>query len=131
MKLSNMEIGARIKLCREEKELTQQNIADELGLNKSTIQRYEAGTIEKIKQPIIEAIAKLLNVNSCWLVGTSEEKTVKSDDYSSTQTEKRLKLLARHLDEIPEENRNKILKNFEDTIDTYLDFMGINKGDNT
>lgn len=131
MKLSNMEIGARIKLCREEKELTQQNIADELGLNKSTIQRYEAGTIEKIKQPIIEAIAKLLNVNSCWLVGTSEEKTLKSDDYSSTQTEKRLKLLARHLDEIPEENRNKILKNFEDTIDTYLDFMGINKGDNT
>lgn len=126
-----MEIGARIKLCREEKELTQQNIADELGLNKSTIQRYEAGTIEKIKQPIIEAIAKLLNVNSCWLVGTSEEKTLKSDDYSSTQTEKRLKLLARHLDEIPEENRNKILKNFEDTIDTYLDFMGINKGDNT
>ena len=38
-------------------------------------------------------------------------------------------MLARHLEKIPEEKRARIVKNFEDTIDTYLEAMGLNKGD--
>lgn len=40
------------------------------------------------------------------------------------RTEDKLRLLARHLDEIPEENRERIIKNFEDTIDLYLSVAG-------
>lgn len=72
--LSNEEIGLRIKSERDEKELTLQYIADKIGVAKSTIQRYEAGTIDKIKLPIIAAIAKVLGVNPAWLIGKSEDK---------------------------------------------------------
>lgn len=48
---------------------------------------------------------------------------------SASPTEQRLKLLARHLDKIPEEQRERLIKNFEDTIDLYFDAMGIPKGD--
>lgn len=72
--LSNEEIGLRIKSEREYRELTQQDIANKIGVDKSTIQRYEAGTIQKIKLPVISAIAKVLKVNPSWIVGKSENK---------------------------------------------------------
>lgn len=41
------EIGKRIKLCREKNKLTQGELGERLGLNKSTIQRYETGQVAK------------------------------------------------------------------------------------
>ena len=41
--MNTVEIGNRIKTAREEKGLTQEELGIRLGLNKSTIQRYEAG----------------------------------------------------------------------------------------
>ena len=64
---NNVTIGSRIKMIREEKGLTQEELANALGLNKSTIQRYETAKIEKIKLPVIDAIAQKLNVNPEWL----------------------------------------------------------------
>ena len=72
--LDNKAIGQRIKAERESKKMTQEDIATELGLNKSTIQRYEAGVVEKIKMPILEAIAKILGVNPAWIIGTTNNK---------------------------------------------------------
>lgn len=46
-----------------------------------------------------------------------------------TPTERKLKLLARHLDKVPDEQRERLIKNFEDSIDIYLDAVGIPKED--
>jgi transcriptional regulator with XRE-family HTH domain len=51
------------------------------------------------------------------------------EEWTSSDSARRLKLLARHLDRIPEDTRNRLLTNFEDTIDTYLDAMGISRED--
>lgn len=67
------EIGKRIKAARESAELTQQELGDKLGLNKSSIQRYETGKITKIKQPILEKIGIVLKVNPKWLSLESED----------------------------------------------------------
>lgn len=67
------EIGGRIKQRRTELNLTQGAVAAEVGVAVSTIQRYEAGTIERIKRPVIEAIARSLHVNPDWLLGLSSE----------------------------------------------------------
>ena len=61
------EIGRRIKTARELRRLTQEQLGDAVGMNKSTIQRYETGQITKIKIPVLESIAKTLNVNPNWL----------------------------------------------------------------
>ena len=66
-------IAARMKNRRDELGLTLDDIASEIGLAKSTIQRYETGTIGRIKLPVIEAIARILKVNPAWLIGKSED----------------------------------------------------------
>lgn len=66
---TNKQIGLRIKSTREERGMTLQEIANKIGVAKSTIQRYEAGTIENIKLPVISSIANALGVNPSWLIG--------------------------------------------------------------
>ena len=68
----NIELGRRIRQRRQELDKTQGDIASQIGVAVSTIQRYEAGTIERPKLPVIEAIANAISVNPDWLVGKAE-----------------------------------------------------------
>ena len=78
--MTNKEIGKRIKDTRKEKDLTLEDVASAIGVARSTIQRYEMGKIDKIKLPIITAIADVLGVNDGWLVGKSEKKELSDAD---------------------------------------------------
>ena len=71
--MGNAIIGQRIEQRRKSLGLTLDDVAQEIGLAKSTVQRYEKGTIETIKLPVIEAIAKILKVNPSWLCGKTED----------------------------------------------------------
>lgn len=66
-------LGNRIKSRRIELNMTQGDIAEPIGVAISTIQRYEAGTIQKIKLPVVEAIARMLKVNADWLIGKTDD----------------------------------------------------------
>lgn len=70
--LSN-EIGTRIYTRRKSLGLTLQDIADRVHVARSTIQRYEAGTIAQMKMPVLFSIANALSVNPEWLIGKSDE----------------------------------------------------------
>lgn len=71
--MTNVEIGKRIKYARTLKDVTLEDIAKKIGVAKSTIQRYETGKINNIKLPVIESIAKALNVNPAWIIGKSND----------------------------------------------------------
>lgn len=71
--MTNKEIGQRIADARTERDLTMDDIAQKIGVAKSTIQRYEKGTIKKLKLPVIESIAAALNVNPNWLIGKTND----------------------------------------------------------
>lgn len=73
-------LGQRIKSEREHQDLTQQYIADKIGVVSSTIQRYETGNIKKVKIPIINAIASALNVNPSWLLGLNVDKHLNNNN---------------------------------------------------
>ena len=73
---NNKLIGNRIKLRREQLNLTQEELGTHLSLNKSTINRYESGEVKKIKLPILHALAKFLDVDPNWLA-------LKTDDMGS------------------------------------------------
>lgn len=78
---SPKEIGDRIKSRRIELDMTLDEVATQVGVSKSTIQRYENGLIGRIKLPVIESIADALWISPDWLVGTSKERTaVLKDD---------------------------------------------------
>ena len=65
--MDNKAIGLRIEQRRKDLGLTLEDVAKEIGVAKSTVQRYEKGTIDKIKLPVIEAIARVLDVNPAWI----------------------------------------------------------------
>ena len=69
----NIQTGKRIQIRREELRMNLGDVAKEVGVAVSTIQRYEKGKIEKIKLPVIEAIAKALRVNPAWLLGETDQ----------------------------------------------------------
>lgn len=67
-------IGKRIAERRKQLGLSQAELARKLGMNSSTIWRYERGEIgaDSIKLPVIESMAMFLKVNPAWLVGKTE-----------------------------------------------------------
>lgn len=81
----SVEIGKRIRAARELRKLTQSELGNEIGVTKSTVAKYEAGIVERIQLPMIEAIAKYLDVDPSWLalktdkMGEFEKKANQKD----------------------------------------------------
>lgn len=74
------QMGIRIKQVRLEKGLVQKDIADQVGVAISTIQRYENGAYDRPKLPVVQAIARALDVDPAWLVGKVDERRSYYDD---------------------------------------------------
>ncbi len=66
-------IGSRAKQRRLELGLNQQYVAEKMDVNKSTIQRYETGSIDNTKKLVLEGLADTLHVSVEWLKGETEE----------------------------------------------------------
>ena len=75
-------IGSRVKQRRTELNLTQPYIAEKMGVTASTIQRYEAGTIDNTKKMVLEGLSEALHVSVEWLRG-------ETDEYETDITDKR------------------------------------------
>ena len=95
--MDNKEIGLRIMSAREAANLTKKDLASKVHVADSTIMRYEKGQINKIKMPIIEAIANALDVIPLWLLGKSNLQsidsflnTISQNNLCLTETEKDL-----------------------------------------
>jgi repressor LexA len=69
----NIEVGRRIQMRRKQLGLTLDDISAAIDVAKSTVQRYEKGTIQKLKMPVLESIANALRVNPSWLACKSDE----------------------------------------------------------
>lgn len=66
-------LAARLKSARKLRKKTLEDVAQAVGLNKSTIQRYETCKIANPKMPIVRAMAEYLAVNPLWLTGEDEQ----------------------------------------------------------
>lgn len=69
------ELGGRIAQLRKEQNLTQQQLADELGVNQQVIASYEIGR-RRVPVSTLPALARLLGVSIEALIG-EEEKPAK------------------------------------------------------
>ncbi len=65
--------GERLKQLREEHDLTQQALADQLQTVRSTINKYEKNT-RKPEYDTLVKIADLFNTTTDYLLGRTEEK---------------------------------------------------------
>lgn len=118
-----MTIGERIKLLRDEKKISQTELAEILNTTKQNIYKYENGIITNIPSDKIEKIARFFNVSPSYLMGWEEEKVTSSSQTEQThdQTEEKILLLARKTKDLPEADRQKLVKLFESSINTFLE----------
>lgn len=69
-----MEIGQKIKKARLERGLTQQELGDIIGVQKSAIAKYESGRVVNIKRSTLQKIAKALNIRPSELIFSESPK---------------------------------------------------------
>lgn len=69
-------VGNRLKEAREEKGISLEDAGKKVGVNKSTILRWENGQTEKFKIPTLEILADYYGVNSSWIIGKDNHKYI-------------------------------------------------------
>lgn len=82
--LAPKEVGKRIKERRNEIGISMPELGRRVGVNKSTIQRYETDGVNPSRSMIINGLADALQTTPEWLTGLSEEKEVKETGDSRT-----------------------------------------------
>lgn len=70
-------IGSRAKQRRLELGVNQPYIAEKMGVTASTIQRYEAGTIDNTKKLVLDGLSEALHVSVEWLKGETRELQIR------------------------------------------------------
>ena len=92
-------MAQRIKSLRQEKGLTLEQVADVVGVGKSTVRKWETGMIANMRRDKIADLAKALGTTPAYLMGwtqENEEKESSTDELQLTDGEKALiKLLRR------------------------------------
>lgn len=79
-----MTVGERIKARREELGLTLEQVARKLGVNKSTISRYETSYIEKLPITALLPLAKVLQTSPAYfLVQDESAKTIEISSFDN------------------------------------------------
>ena len=77
------QVGERIKERRIELKLSMPELGKRIGVNKSTIQRYEADGVDPKRTMIINGLAEALFTTPEWLTGLSDDKEY--DSYTLCQ----------------------------------------------
>ena len=68
------QVGRRIKERRTELNITMPELGRRVGVNKSTIQRYEADGVDPKRTMVINGLAEALLTTPEWLTGLSDDK---------------------------------------------------------
>lgn len=85
--LTPKEVGKRIKERRNEIGISMPELGRRVGVNKSTIQRYETDGVNPNRSMIINGLADALQTTPEWLTGQSEEKEINEANDSRTLCE--------------------------------------------
>ena len=99
-------MAQRIKALRQEKGLTLEQVADVVGVGKSTVRKWETGMIANMKRDKIASLAKALGTTPEYLMGWDKIKKSPSEP-SLTEGEQLLLNLFR---QIPEDQQRVFLE---------------------
>lgn len=103
-------MAQRIKALRQEKGLTLEQVAEVVGVGKSTVRKWETGMIANMKRDKIAALAKALGTTPAYLMGWKEDGDEKKDSPSEPQLTGVDKELFDLLKLIPEDQKRLFLE---------------------
>ena len=99
-------IAQRIKALRQDRGLTLEQVADVVGVGKSTVRKWETGMIANMRRDKIASLAKALSTTPEYLMGWEEDKRISPDELSLTEGERDVLELFRA---IPEDQQPMVL----------------------
>lgn len=100
-----MNIGQRMKLRRQEINLSAEKLAEKLGVSKTTIYRYEKGEIEKFPIELVEPIAKALNTTPAYIMGWEVKDDI-NVIYNQLENSRQKKVYSYAKYELDEQNKS-------------------------
>ena len=71
-----MNVGHRMKQRRKELKLSADDVAEKIGVNRSTVFRYEKGDIEKLPIEILEPLSEILRTTPQHLMGWEDDPDI-------------------------------------------------------
>lgn len=102
-----LSLGNRIKKARLEKGMTQEELAEALGLARTTVARYELGEIEPKLQNLI-TLSIVLGVSTDYLLGVSHSKMYMPAELSNEVWDSLNRFVADIIKEVRNEKINRI-----------------------
>lgn len=107
--MDSKDMAKRIKDLRLEKGLTLEQVANVVGVGKSTVRKWETGMIANMKRDKIASLAKALGTTPAYLMGWKEdnEKNLPQDKQELTEGEKMLLDL---FNRVPEDQQKLVLQ---------------------
>jgi len=85
-----MKTGDIIKQLRKEHNLTQTELGEILGVQKSAIAKYESGRITNLKRSTIEKMAQYFNVKPSYILGLRDDENDNAIDHDISDYEHNL-----------------------------------------
>ncbi len=71
----NNGMGERLKELRISRGLTQEEVGNVIGVQKSAIQKYEKGDVKNIKRSAVEKLSRFYNVPAAYIMCLDENET--------------------------------------------------------
>ena len=112
-------MARKIKELRQQQGLTLEQVANVVGVGKSTVRKWETGMIANMKRDKIAALAQALGTTPAYLMGWEEKDKDESTSPDQQLTEGEQTLLALFR-QIPEENRAMVLEMIRAAVNTQL-----------
>ena len=111
-------MAQRIKALRQEKGLTLEQVADIVGVGKSTVRKWETGMIANMRRDKIADLAKALGTTPAYLMGWKEEDTKKEESPSEPQLTEGEKVLVDLFRKVPEDQQQLVLQMIRAALST-------------
>lgn len=102
-------MAKRIKALRQEKGLTLEQVADVVGVGKSTVRKWETGMIANMRRDKIADLAKALGTTPAYLMGWKEDEE-KKDSPTELQLSEGEKMLLDLFNRVPEDQQQMVLQ---------------------
>lgn len=86
-----MTIGDRLRIRREQLGLTQKYVAEQVGITKQSLYKYEKGIVKNIPLTVIDDLATVLGVSPEYLTGWSDKAiSITKQDYLTKKEQEHL-----------------------------------------
>ena len=101
------EFSRKIKELRLARDMTLEQVANVVGVGKSTVRKWETGYIANMRRDKIDSLAKALGVSPAYLMGWNQTEKTTPDEPKLTEGEKDLLTLFR---QIPDNKKEVVLE---------------------